>query len=72
MEGRPLMVPRENMDTQRRQAENRAYQTTPRYPHNRTRRNGKNYRTHPTKILLATHEGFNQKIYQELRYLSKY
>jgi len=53
MEGRPLMVSREDFDTKRWRDTSSSYRQTPRPPTSRTRRYCKNYRTHQPTILLA-------------------
>jgi len=53
MEGRPLMVSRKDLDTKGRRNMNHAYRSTSRTPTGGTWRNGKNYRTHQSTILLA-------------------
>ena len=69
MEGRTSIVPRKDLNTKRWRAEDESYTQKPWRPPRRTRRNSKNYRVGQPKLLLAKHEGNNQKISQELRHL---
>src|ERR1700712_5340914 len=70
VEGRPLMVPREDMDTKQRRDKDSPYLKTPRTPTSGTRRNSQNYRTHQPTILLAKDKGRHQTICQKLRHMS--
>jgi len=53
IEGQPFMVSRKDMDSKRRRDTNSSYRQTPRPSTSRTRRYGKNYRTHQQAIPLA-------------------
>jgi len=71
MEERPLMVSRKDLDTRRRRDTNHSYRVTSRTPTGGTWRNGKNYRTYQSTILLAEDKRRHQKIDKKLRHMSK-
>jgi len=65
------MVLRKHLDTKRRRNTNNSYHQTPQPLTSRTRRDGKNYRTHQPTILLAKHKRRHQTIHQRLRHMSE-
>jgi len=71
MEGRPLIVPRKDLDTKRRRTTNNSYHKTPPLPTTRTGWNGKNYRTPQSTIILAKDKKRYQTIHNILGHMSE-